>query len=571
MPFLLLVGLSLLPSAQAAGGPPGWRTSTATIPLVKGTGSWQLGQAPSPSLTGTLAVSDPNTHEVYTWTGEELTLSGRRARGGAALRFAASPAGSVRTWAVWFVGYDGELLGDPEVLDVVFDEHGNGDIVARAAAGAVTRLRVAAGRDPGSANTEVTVVDGGADAAWVGIAELETDDAESALLCDADLRELDATGYAAFLEHGFDALVPVEEAEIVLSGDFSVAGLDIAGGVVHAGAELRWDISLVDGTSLVCTRGADCTEEPLVVDVVSFLAPVASIRGRRTEPPPLKLRPADQTWDAWDADVEVGFEGVALGSELELSGVLVATDGDRRLDAVALSLDPRSFAVQSTGTGALGALGADDALSWSSLAARGFEVSAFDPTGRLVAEHRCTMAPTPATLAGTARLATLVGECTDATDTHVRRLRARLDGDQAELTVDLAGPAFTWEWEEPCLERGCTPATTRVIDGVVQVSVDGTPIYRGPMASTEVVFGLPFSFASDVAGADAEVEIEVSAAAGLTVRGDGADTFEVYRGEELVEGFTCDQVSVEATGRYDWGGGAGLTCTGPRIRRAWTR
>jgi hypothetical protein len=276
--------ISLLAAGAAA--------ASLTVPL-RATIAESVGPGEAPTVglaTGArVTVSNPATGASFAVGGEVLAAARREASGRGAVAFAGDPAGSVRTWAVYLLDEEGEPLGDPEVLDVAFDEAGNGSVAARAGGSGVVR-RVVVSTDPASLRTggsgtlttasvvygdsaagggglgweqglntatvvygdgtrstldtvrpvyggsvRVEVQDRAVEAAFIGIVELASGAEASDILPDADLDTLNAAGFAAFQGLVLDAIAPVDTYRVEVEGKLEVKGLSVEGGLVESG------------------------------------------------------------------------------------------------------------------------------------------------------------------------------------------------------------------------------------------------------------------------------------------------------------------------------------------------
>ncbi len=163
---------------------------------------------------------------------DELTANKREGSGSGGLSFVASPAGSIREWAIYYIDADGNVLGDPDIVTMSFDASGVGNV----AAGGGSRLStfgVSSKKGGGAgqffASTgRVSVQDSGANAAYIGIAELSNDGSGNELVPDPDMDTMDATAFATFQAEGLDAIVSLSSYAIQVDGTLSIDGLSIS-------------------------------------------------------------------------------------------------------------------------------------------------------------------------------------------------------------------------------------------------------------------------------------------------------------------------------------------------------
>ncbi len=498
----------------------------------------------SSALTATVALSNPDTGVDFIVGKDELTVNKREASGKGGLSFSGNPANSIRTWAVYYLAANGDKIGDPEVVDVLFDKEGNGAIAARDGVG-FTRLVTISGinevvGETWSANAKVVVSDGGVQAALIGIVELTNDGGDaSRLRADPDMEIMDAAAFAAYQGIGLDAMIALDTYKVQLEGDLSVDGLTVAtDGTVENGADLRWDLALYDGNSiLTCSKERTCETTSRPTGTVSYTSEIGSIKKKKTSPPTVTLKPAELTYDSWDAGFSFAIEGDVR--DLELAASLdVLREGKPMSASDVVSLDPGGFGVEA-------ALGDDDddddstpivdifidgdcddcgdydytvpnpsnPPAWTVIADELIDVSVYDSGGGLVSTHECTLAPTVRTLAGTAKRNTLVGECTrDTAGTEVRRLVAYVGEKGGSIwSIDMAGSAFAASKASgECAKLGgCTDSSVSVLGGSIDLAVRGTTFFHQSIDITSTEFDLPFAFTSDVDGEDVALVIEL--------------------------------------------------------------
>ncbi|MES2645212.1 MAG: hypothetical protein V4850_37335 [Myxococcota bacterium] len=507
------------------------------------------------TITGTVAVTNPATGAVFRVGTEELTVNKREGKGSGGIFFAGDTANSIRTWAVYYLDASGAVLGDPEVVTVVFDAKGSVSIAARDSG----RRTADFYKGPDSPSSQVPVIlrvdvqDSGVDASLVGIVELTNDRPGSDLQTDADMGILDADTFATFQELGLDAVIAIDSRTVTLQGDVSVSGLSVAtDGTVEGGAELRWDVTLYDPSAVTCTSRVCDTPTLSPVATVSYLETIGAVKKKSGQPAAVKLQPQDVTYDSWELGV-----GLVLPGEQRDLEIAASLDFEGGAGSDIVTLDPGTLGVcwELGGCGGnkepcnepggcctlpdifidgdhpdLDYASPDDVPDWADMADELFEIEVLDSAGGFVASHICTMSPTARTLAGTGKYDVLVGECTGGdSGTEVRRFTLKTpntrwtggtDDDtvpwewsagKMQFEVEMAGAAFTAERTGGECSRlgGCTEETVSVLGGTISVWHDGALLRQpGPIAVTEAEFSLPFSFAEDVSGMTGELLIE---------------------------------------------------------------
>ncbi len=194
--------------------------------------------------------------------------------------------------------------------------------------------------------------------------------------------------------------------------------------------------------------------------------------------------------------------------------------------------------------------------TWAYFVNDTYKVTLLDSSGRVRAEHSCTLDATPKTVAGTANQQTMVGQCTDdPSGTEVRRLQLKLGEKHMHFTVDVASPLFAeGAAEKTCDKAGvCTEGAT-ALGGKIEVSLDGSPLWTHTLAVNETAFDLPFSFTEVSDGLDGSVAIDIytPTAVTWTVK-DGVATATDATG--VVASFNLDDVGLTPTGDItakDW-------------------
>lgn len=509
----------------------------------------------STTLTATVAVSHPTTGEAWPVRGDALTVLARSAEGEGGLTLAGDPAGSLRTWAFYLLDTDGELLGEPVVADVLFDDAGaTAAIVARDTAS--TRvLRADVALDGGSPRVTVEVAD--TDAALVGIVELRSDREGSELVSDPDLSILDAAGYAAFQGLGLDAIVALDRYRTTMDGSVEVDGLDVdARGTVEGGDELRWDVTWTDV--------AECGRQRCQVTVAGgvYFREVGRVRPKATTAPRVALRPTDAVFDSYDTSV-----ALTVGADLRgfgAGGSLTFTDGDRVLGVSdALSLDPSALGVEASGddhgagTPILETFNSDvaplDPKNTEGYLIMGdalLEVVVYDSGGGVLSSHDCVLDPTADTVAGTAPRDVLLGTCTRADDDAVAvdRLRVVIDDElRSEWQVNLSGPAFAGRSATACTSRVC-PEVDRAA-GWVELLHDGVPFLTTRVSVAETTFTLPFAFGVDVGQEEGSLSAELWAPEGaIWSVADGV--VRVSTADGATASFAIDELELDGVGLY---------------------
>lgn len=522
----------------------------------------------SSTTTATVALSNPVSGVKFAVADEELTVNKREASGKESLSFAQSPAGSVRTWAIYYLDVDGNELGNPEVVDVSFDDLGNGTVAARGASSRLTSLVVKASKSTAGQDsvTKVAVQDSGADAAYIGLLELTNSDAGSDLLTNPDLTVMDAAIFAAFQGLTLDAVIPLDTYTMQLDGSLNVSGLAVsAAGTVESGAELQWDLAFFDNQGCIPGSKVACT--PVANETLSYLEPIGTVKKKSAATPRVVLKNADILIDSSDASFSLTIQGDVR--ELEVSAAMDVYDGDELTTGRdVVTLDPGGFGAQAKSGDDTGgpivdifvdqdtAVLDDDNVGitppWTAVAANVFEVIVEEEGGGLAAEPLyCQLNPSAATRAGTARKAVLVGECTHGDDgVEVRRLRAVIDSDKVvHFSIDVGGPAFAPRTTTTCEKGGaCTTTTTSLLDGTVHLETQaGVTLRSHALTVTETDFDLPFQFDQDIDGMDASVSLELYTPVPSTWSVvDGVVT--AKSGDEVVASFDVEDVGLEATG-----------------------
>lgn len=480
------------------------------------------------ALSATVALSNPTTGGAFIVSADELTVNRQEASGSAAVSFSADPAGSVRSWAIYALDAEGEALGDPEIVDLVFDNAGNGAIAARDVVGSVASLTVT------DDTVRVKMTDGGAAAAYVGIFEITSDG--SRLYTNPDLGVLDAAGYAAFQALGLDTIVALDTYRTQLEGNLSVGGLLVAtDGTVERGQDLRWDLTFYDGRAVTsCDKSGFCTTVAVPSGTASYESPIGAVKKKKAEVPRVVLKPDDVTYDVWDASFSLLFAGDAR--DLELTASLDTWARDRaKASADVLALDPGGLGVwakrtddgEDTGMIVDIFIDVDDCFgdplpshcvddddfsvpnpanppAWVTIPYEPITVDVLDGSGGLVATHTCRMYPTAGTQAGTAEKDTLVGTCTrDDGGTEVRRIQVLVgEHGRTSWSLEMAGPAFAAESTTTTCEKGgaCTTQSVSVADGSIELSAGGEVFLTRDIGVASTWFDLPFAMADDVDG-----------------------------------------------------------------------
>jgi hypothetical protein len=554
-----------------------------TIP-VKATLSEDVAPGERPvagaATTATVALTNPASGATFVVSADELTANKQQAKGRGGVRFDGDPAGSVRTWAIYFLDATGAVLGDPEIATVAFDAKGTVSIAAREEGRRTADFYTGKGFESSQVPVilRVNVQDSGVEASLVGIVELTNDGSDSDLVTDADMEVLDADTFAAFQALDLDAVIALDTYKLQLEGTIEVKDLKAVGGVVESGADLRWDVSFYSGDE-ICSRGGGCT--PVASSVSSFLAPIGTLR-KSGLPPRVTLDESDLTYDSWDAGFRFSFGGDV--SDLELAASLDAWDGAKLADSSeVILLDPGIYETMVCECGLDGDSGEcapcdddDDVLvdifqdgdcddcgdydfvdptdppSWVFLADELVEVAVYDSGGGFVSGHTCTLAPTAKTRQGGGR-SVLIGECTrDDAGTEVRRLRARIDDKGViDLRLELAGEALAGRRAGTCDARGNCTADTTVLGGYVEVTIDDTIVSKGRMYVTETGYSLPFAFADDVEGLDLELTTMLTDPSHPKLTWDvKEDVLYGTEGGKEVYAIDLDPLSVEPTGLY---------------------
>lgn len=444
-------------------------------------------------LSGEVVVSDAATGVAYTSSGE-LLLKQRQARGGGELVFSGDPSGSVRTWAVYLIDANGELLGkEPQVIDVLFGDDGDGTIVARVTADIVVRnvtikKRGVSSRatDDGTHNLTVTVQGIGLDAVYVGIQELASDG--TALTTHADMEAMTADIYATFQGMALDAVVPLDTWDAVLEGDLTVEGLPVAtDGSTTTLTGVRFDVDLF---------GAPTADVPPALASLCCYIPGAIVvrsKGRRRElvASRVVLDSDDAGVDTYDGAVDLIVDGDARG--VEVGAILTATGtGPKPVTDVLVSLDPDDVAVRgvATGTGTFP----------KEPAAQGVRLMWLRPLsqeGKALDDWRtCTLTPTALTARKGSQTLRWTGECL-----RDENLLGDVRGVSMSMTsagaVQLTGEVM-----------GLDVQSTTTIEFQLADTDLGFTALKGAAAVDETTFNLAWSFPTDAVGGTYSLLIE---------------------------------------------------------------
>lgn len=444
-------------------------------------------------LSGEVVVSDAATGVAYTSSGE-LLLKQRQARGGGELVFSGDPSGSVRTWAVYLIDANGELLGkEPQVIDVLFGDDGDGTIVARVTADIVVRnvtikKRGVSSRatDDGTHNLTVTVQGIGLDAAYVGIQELASDG--TALTTHADMEAMTVDIYATFQGMALDAVVPLDTWDAVLEGDLTVEGLPVAtDGSTTTLTGVRFDVDLF---------GAPTADVPPALASLCCYIPGAIVvrsKGRRRElvASRVVLDSDDAGVDTYDGAVDLIVDGDARG--VEVGAILTATGtGPKPVTDVLVSLDPDDVAVRgvATGTGTFP----------KEPAAQGVRLMWLRPLsqeGKALDDWRtCTLTPTALTARKGSQTLRWTGECL-----RDENLLGDVRGVSMSMTsagaVQLTGEVM-----------GLDVQSTTTIEFQLADTDLGFTALKGAAAVDETTFNLAWSFPTDAVGGTYSLLIE---------------------------------------------------------------
>ncbi len=517
-----------------------------TVPVRATHTEWIVpGEAPTAgaATTATVEVSNPSTGARFRTVGE-LTATKREASGGGDVRFAGDPADTVRSWALYFIDAEGNVLGDPEIAQVLFD--GKGSAALAGTDGARTAGVTVNGTDPLGAGwtggLAVDVQGAGAEAAYVGIVELSTDGA--ALATIPDLGILDLAVYATFQGLGLDAIVALDRYRTRVEGDLEVEGVSVdAKGNVEADADLRWNLTF--------SRTSDQGEKDWVSTVLgtgSYLQAADGVKKKTGVAKRVDLTTKDVTYDVWDASFALSIDGDLRG--LELAASLDAYDGDTLVaSSDAVLLDPTAIESKA---------GVDIAADATTKGDPNlYRLDVRNSFGKLVSQHYCALAPTAATLADP-EVDTWVGECTvDAAgpQLRVRRLKSRKDTVIRHLNAQIRSRV------QPDACASCTTTTESLLGGKLEFyDADGTLLGGSPMVVSGTEWDVTGGFDVDVDGLEArqrfELEYPANVKLGWTIDENG-DATGVLDGKTLYA-IDADTVAVAGTGLYGLTkGGAG--------------
>jgi hypothetical protein len=453
-----------------------------TIPLRATHTEWITpGAAPAASAATTASVkaSNPTTGATFDVSGE-LTATLREASGGGEVTFAGDPADTIRTWALYLIDSDGNVLGDPELVEVLFDGKGAAALAGTdgARVSGVTVNGTDALGDGWVGGLAVDVQDAGTEAAYVGIVELSADGA--ALATIPDLGILDLATYATFQGLGLDAIVALDRYRTRVEGDLAVEGVSVdTKGTVETGAELRWDLTF-SRTTKDGAGGWTASE----LGTASYLQPVDGVKKKTGVAKRVDLTRKDVTYDVWDATYALAIEGDMRG--LELAASLDAYDGDTLVASTdAVLLDP---------TGIEAKAGIDIAVKDDGDA---YRIDVLNSYGKLVSQHYCALAPTAATLADP-EVDTWVGGCTQDDDAQLvlRPIkRSRKDTSIRHLNAQIRSRV------QPDACTTCTTTTSSLLAGKLAFyDADGGFLGSSLLAVTETEWDVVGGFAADVDG-----------------------------------------------------------------------
>ncbi len=256
----------------------------------------------------------------------------------------------------------------------------------------------------------------------------------------------------------------------------------------------------------------------------------------------MTLKAADVYFESFDAAMELSIDGDVRN--LEVSAAMELYDEDRlAASADVVTLDATGVGVQakSTDDGDTGPIvdifiDSDtdiidddyyhapppaDTPIWAYFANDLYKVTLLDSGGRVLSEHDCTLDATPRTVAGTGKKEILVGECTqDPSGTEVRRLQLSI-GSHGHMNwkADLASPLFATTDSGPVCDKSgtvCTANNTSALDGTVEISRDGMPLFTRKLQVNETEFALPFTFTDVPNGVEGDVLVEVYAPGPVT-------------------------------------------------------
>ena len=535
----------------------------------------------SVTTTAAAAVYDGETGVRFAVSNDELTANKREATGKGRLSFLTSPGGSVRSWAVYYIGADGSVLGDPDVVTVSFDAAGNGNVAAGTGA-RLAGLSLAVKKSGGDARwfdvtAKAAVQDTGANASYLGIVELSSNQAAADLVPDPDMDVMDANVYATFQAESLDAILPLDAYTLQLDGTVSIDGLSTSKeGVVQSGKDLEWHIGVYMG-EVECAKGGACT--PVVSETLQWFEPIGPLKKKSQVAPRVNLRATDVVFETYDAGMSLSIEGDVRS--LEVSAAMDLYEASKAIaGSDVVTLDPSGLGVQAKSAGDdtgpivdifidsdTDIIDDDDdedqgpppsTPTWAYFANDLYSVTLLDSSGRPISVHDCTLDPTPRTVAGVGSKQVLVGSCTsDPSGTEVRRLQLSIGAKgHMQWKVDLASPAFAVDTvAEGCKAAECAGTGASALGGKVEIARDGYPLYTRQLVVNETSFDLPFAFEEVPEGLSGSLAIDVYAPGPVTwTVKDGVATATDASG--VVASFNLEDVGVSPTG--------GMTC------RDWT-
>lgn len=442
--------------------------------------------------TATVAVSNPTTGVKFATTGE-LLLREKTGEGVGELQFDRDPSGTLHTWAITLLDGEGNVIGkEPQVVDVLFGNHGDGTVVAREQGNIIIKTPRIKKKNPritqddGNYDLTLTVQGVGTDAAYVGIQELAADG--SPLGVHTDMRAMTAGVYASYQALLLDAIVPLDTWSATVEGTVYVDGLTVGKRTVEGGANLDFDVSFWGRSS-----GTKASIVPLgVVQYAKTTTPKpkqeSTTLGEISALAALKLLPADESPDSYDGSFELVVDGDARDLEI---GALLTPRGSAPapLTGDLLALSPGDLSQGGTATFPYKNFpSTPETLTGA--------IEPLDAKGAAIADWaECVFTPTRLTVSKRGSTAAYVGECL-RDDEGLERVRS------VSLTLSSAGTG-TATAEVLGLDWQKAAQIAFQIDGD-RPSV-GTVVAK--TAVTETRFDLGFSFAEDADDTNYSLEL----------------------------------------------------------------
>lgn len=437
--------------------------------------------------SASVAISNPDTGVAFDVDGE-LLLSTRTGAGTGEVTFDGNPNGSLRTWAIWLLDGNGKpLSAEPEVVDVLFGNDGDGTIVARASADIVVRTvrmkkrGVSRTDEDGTHSLQVVVQGNGINAAYVGIQELTTDG--TPLTAHADMEAMTAGVYATYQGLVLDALVPLDTWKAQVDGVLSVDGVELDGDGQPTNADtLDFDLTWYGGPG---------TDGPTILSKCCRVTKIEALVIKQKRSSRVVLDTDDQPFDTYDGAVDVLVEGDARN--VEVAGLLRPIDGVAPVTDILQVLDPSDVAIlgTATATGKFPASPAAEPTRIISLRPVGEGEKALDDW------RTCTLTPTAKSAVANSKTLRWTGECLRDSDLgmDIRNVTMKMTSTGATtLSAEVLGNEYQ--------------ATTK-LEFAVNAKELGLTTLSGAAAVDETSFTLPFVFPTDAAEGSYELFLQL--------------------------------------------------------------